>query len=557
MNARDDRASAGAPSAQSAAPSASAHAPSAASDTGPASANALLTLAESVAAHARTQPHKVAVRDSRRSLTYAQWHERASRLARALLDLGLAPGDRVALLAYNAIEWLELYAALARAGLVAVPINFRLTGPEVAYIVQHSEARALVAQDALRHVIDGVRAELPLPPHACVLFGAPAPEGWRDYEALIDAARPDPPAVPVRPSDLFALMYTSGTTGRPKGAMRHHEGNALIALATALEFGLTRDDTGLLVMPLCHANSLYFAVTFTTLGATLVVDDRRSFDPEALLALLSRERVTFTSLVPTHYIMMAGLPADVKARHDVSRVGKLLVSSAPARRETKLAILQLFPNGRLFELYGSTEAGWVTVLRPDEQIEHLGSVGREWAGSGAIRLVGPDGREVPDGEVGELYSRTPWVFGGYWRNPEKTAEAFLGAWCSVGDMARRDEHGYLHLVDRKSNMIISGGENIYPSEVEAVLAAHPAVQDVAVIGVPDAKWGESVLAVVVLRPAQHADAGALDGWCRSRIAGFKRPRAYRFIDESQMPRTATGKIQHRLLRERLLQTGAG
>jgi fatty-acyl-CoA synthase len=253
--------------------------------------------------------------------------------------------------------------------------------------------------------------------------------------------------------------------------------------------------------------------------------------------------------------MMLGLPAEVKARHDLSRVGKLLISSAPARRDTKLAILELFPNGRLFELYGSTEAGWVTVLRPDEQIEHLGSVGREWAGSGAIRLLDAHGREVPDGEVGELYSRTAYVFSGYWRNEDKTRECFRGPWCSVGDMARRDAHGFIHLADRKSNMIISGGENIYPSEVEAVLAAHPSVQDVAVVGLPDAKWGESVLAAVVLRTGRTATQAELAAWCRERIAGFKCPRAYAFIDEAQMPRTATGKIQHRALRERLLSIG--
>jgi acyl-CoA synthetase (AMP-forming)/AMP-acid ligase II len=333
--------------------------------------------------------------------------------------------------------------------------------------------------------------------------------------------------------------------------MRNHEGNALIALATALEFGLTRDDNALLVMPLCHANSLYFSVTFAMLGATIVVDDRKHFDPEALLGLLARERISFTSLVPTHYIMMLDLPAAVKARHDLSRVGKLLVSSAPARADTKRAILELFPNGRLFELYGSTEAGWVTVLRPDEQIEHLGSVGREWAGSGAIKLLDADGREVADGEVGELYSRTAYVFSGYWKNADKTRECFRGAWCSVGDMARRDADGFIHLVDRKSNMIISGGENIYPSEVEAVLAAHPAVQDVAVIGVPDAKWGEAVQAVVVLRPGQQVEEHALLDWCRTRIAGYKRPRSVLFVGEREMPRTATGKIQHRVLRDRI------
>jgi acyl-CoA synthetase (AMP-forming)/AMP-acid ligase II len=513
----------------------------------------LLTLAESLAAHARTQPHKVGVRDSRRVLSYARWDERASRLANALLALGLAPGDRVALLAYNAIEWWEIYAALARAGLVAVPINFRLAGPEVAYIVQHAQARAAIVQEELRSLFDGIRAELPDVDARCVHFGtAPVPPGWHGYEALIEQAPAEPPAVTVEPADLFALMYTSGTTGRPKGAMRDHEGNALIALATALEFGLTRDDVGLLVMPLCHANSLYFGLSFAMLGATIVVHDRAHFDAAELLALLARERISFTSLVPTHYILMLGLPAEERARHDLSRVGKLLISSAPARRDTKLAILELFPNGRLFELYGSTEAGWVTILRPDEQIEHLGSVGREWAGSGAIRLLDPDGREVPDGEVGELHSRTAYVFRGYWRNEEKTRECFAGAWCSVGDLARRDEHGYIHLVDRKSNMIISGGENIYPSEVEAVLAAHPAVQDVAVVGMPDPKWGEAVLAAVVLREGQAATQADLEAWCRERIAGFKRPKAYAFIADALMPRTATGKIQHRVLRDRLL-----
>jgi fatty-acyl-CoA synthase len=514
--------------------------------------SSLLTLAESVATHARTQPHKIGARDTRRTLTYAAWHQRANRLAQALLGLGLVQGDRVALLGFNAVEWLELYVAMARAGLVAVPINFRLVGPEIAYIVQHSEARAFVVQDALCPVVEGIRAELPIDTNGYIHWGADkTPPGWQSMEALMRSAPTDQALPNVTGDDLFALMYTSGTTGRPKGAMRSHEGNALIALATALEFGLTRDDNALLVMPLCHANSLYFSVTFAMLGATIVVDDRQHFDAEALLGLLARERITFTSLVPTHYIMMLDLTDKVKAQHDLTRVGKLLVSSAPARQDTKRAILALFPNGRLFELYGSTEAGWVTVLRPDEQMAKLGSVGREWAGSGAIKLLDTQGHEVPDGEVGELYSRTAYVFSGYWKSPDKTAQAMRGAWCSVGDMARRDADGFIHLVDRKSNMIISGGENIYPSEVEAVLASHPAVQDVAVIGVPDAKWGEQVQAVVVVRPGQQPSETALLDWCRERMAGFKRPRAVQFVAERDMPRTATGKIQHRLLRDRL------
>jgi acyl-CoA synthetase (AMP-forming)/AMP-acid ligase II len=514
---------------------------------------ALLTLSEMVATHARLQPAKIGARDSRQVLSYSQWDERASRLANALLaGLGLAPGDRVAVLAYNRVEWLEIYVGLARAGLVVVPINFRLLAPEIAYIVEHCEAKAIVVQSELRERVEAIAGDLAIEPRRRIELGAGPAPGWQGYEALLAAASPAAPTVPVGPRDLFALMYTSGTTGRPKGAMRSHGGNVLLALVTALEFGLTRDDTGLLVMPLCHANSLYFALTFTCLGATIVVDDRAHFDPEALLYLLARERITFTSLVPTHYIMMLALPSEVKARHDTSAVGKLLISSAPARRDTKLAILEHFRGCRLFELYGSTEAGWVTVLRPDEQLDHLGSVGREWVGSGPIRLLDADGVEVPDGEVGELFSRTPWVFDGYWKNPEKTADAFRGAWCSVGDLARRDEQGYIQLVDRKSNMIISGGENIYPSEVEAVLGAHPQVQDVAVVGLPDATWGEAVCAVVVPHAGQPVGESELIDWCRARLAGYKRPRSVVFVDERDMPRTATGKTLHRVLRDKVL-----
>ena len=514
--------------------------------------NHLLTVADAVAGHARLRPHKIGARDSRRALSFAQWHQRANRLANGLRALGLVKGDRVALLAYNCVEWMEMYVALARAGLVAVPINFRLTAPEIAYIASHCEARAFIVQGELQDRVEPIRSELAIAPQAYISIGAAATGAWQDYEALIEAALADPPTETVRPADPCALMYTSGTTGRPKGAVRSHEGNTLIALATALEMGFTRQDTALLVMPMCHANSLYFSHTFTHLGATCVIDDRKSFDAEALLATLAREKVTFTSLVPTHFIMMLGLPEDTLAKYDVTAVAKLMISSAPARKDTKLAILQHFRNGRLYELYGSTEAGWVTLLRPDEQIDRLGSVGREWAGSGPIRLLDAQGKEVADGEVGELYSRTPYVFDGYWKNPAKTEEAFHdGAWCSVGDMARRDADGYIHLVDRKSNMIITGGENVYPSEVEGVIGAHPQVKDVAVVGVPHDKWGEAVHAVVVLHQEAEATEAELLDWCRGRIAGFKRPQSVRFVADAEMPRTATGKILHRLLRDRL------
>lgn len=521
----------------------------------------LLTLADAVATHARLRQHQVATRDSRRSLDYGQWHRRATQLAAGLVGLGLRKGDRVAVLAYNCVEWMEIYVAMARAGLVVVPLNFRLSAPEIAYILHDAEVRAVLAgADFVPH-IDSLRPSMALAPSHYIAFetlGAQAvPAHWQNYEALLAGADSACQFEAVHQDDMCALMYTSGTTGRPKGAIRLHRGSALLALATATEMGFGRDDTALLVMPMCHANSLYFANTFIHLGSTCIIDDQRSFDPEALLATLAREKVTFTSLVPTHYIMMLALPDAVKARYDVSAVGKLMISSAPARRDTKLAILAHFANSRLYELYGSTEAGWVTLLRPDEQLHKLGSVGREWAGSGAIRLLDADRREVPDGEVGELFSNSPYVFAGYWKNPEKTAQAFDGPWCSVGDMARRDADGYIWLVDRKSNMIISGGENVYPSEVEGVLGAHPKVKDVAVIGLPHPKWGEAVHAVVVLHQGQSADAQELRAWYKQQLAGFKCPASVDFIADVAMPRTATGKILHRVLRQQYQEVPSG
>ena len=512
----------------------------------------VLNLGEIVAANARLLPDKPATRDSRRALTFREWNTRACRLANALTVLGLEKGDRVALLAYNRVEWMELYIGLAKAGLVAVPINFRLVTPEIQYIAEHCHAKAIVAQDELASQVEALRGKLSIAEKAWIHIGDRTPVGWTGYEALVERGAAQEPGIEVKPTDTWALMYTSGTTGKPKGAIRNHEGMALMSLVTALDMELTRDDTALLVMPMCHANSLNFASTFTYIGATVVVDDRKSFDPEGLLATMATQHITFTSLVPTHYIMALGLPLEVKAKYDVSRVRKLMISSAPARKDTKLAILDYFKNSQLYELYGSSEAGWVTLLRPDEQISHLGSVGREWTGSGPVKILDPQGNEVPDGEVGELYSCTPYTFDGYLNDPVKTRESIRDdGYCSVGDMARRDEQGYVYLVDRKSNMIISGGENIYPSEIENILGRYPGVKDVAVVGVPHEKWGEAVHAVIVMHAAQTAAEKDVLEWCREKMAGYKRPRSISFMAESEMPRTATGKILHRVLRDKL------
>ena len=402
-----------------------------------------MNVADVIATHARLIPDKPAARDARRSLTFREWNDRADRLAKGLCSLGLSKGDRVALLAYNCVEWMEMYVALARAGLIAVPVDFRLAGPEIEYIAQTCQARAFVVQDDLVPSVAAIRRRLGIPPERWVHFGhGAAPAGWSSYEALIAREFDATPAVNVGIDDVWALMFTSGTTGHPKAAIRTHGATAVMSLVTAIDMAFTPDDTALLVMPMCHANSLYFSFAFAYLGASCVINDSRGFDPENVLKILSGEGVTFTSLVPSHYIAILGLPKETKQAYDVSRVNKLMISSAPARRHTKLAIMEYFSNSALYELYGSTEAGWVTLLRPAEQLTKLGSIGREWTGSGAIKLLDAHGDEVPVGDIGELFSRTPYAFDGYWQDPEKTAEAFRGAWSSQGDLACRDADGY-------------------------------------------------------------------------------------------------------------------
>ena len=512
--------------------------------------NQLPHIGEAVSLYAHICKDKIGARDSKRAITYGQWEERASRLANGLLGLGLEKGDRVAILAYNCLEWMEIYVAMAKAGLVAVPVNFRLVGPEVTYIVQNCEARAMILQAPFCELIDGIREDLPVASNCYVLFGVEEEyQGYQNYETLINRSSVANPGMIVLPEDAWAFMYTSGTTGNPKGVIRSHENSAMLAIITALEQGFNRDDTCLLVMPLCHSNSLWYATLFTYCGATTVIHDRIHFDPEYLLRIMNQERISFTSLVPTHYIMMLGLSDTIKDKYRGDSITRLLISSAPARRDTKLEIMEFFQNSKLYEAYGSSEAGWVTMLGPDEQFKKLGSVGRELTGSRPIKLLDQEGNECKVGEVGEIFSNTPYTFIEYWKLPEKTAESFIGQYCSVGDMGRRDEEGYYFLADRKSNMIISGGENIYPSEVENVLGENAKIKDVAVIGVPDEKWGETVLAAVVMHQHQTATAEELIEWCRGKMADYKRPRLMKIITDDEMPRTATGKIMHRKLRE--------
>ena len=497
-------------------------------------------------------PDKIGAKDLNKSFTFREWDERACRLANALGDLGLKPGERFAVLAYNCVEWMDIYAAAAKGGFICVPVMFRLSPPEMQYVLTHSEAKILIVQDQWVPTIDGLKKGLPAI-ERYIAFGSEGGKfpDYLSYEALIKAASPKEPDVRVTGDDVWVIMYTGGTTGRPKGVIKTHESLYAYYLIMIHEHGFTPEDTVLLVMPLCHINSLFYSFVCTYVGGTVMALNMVSFDPEQLLKTFSEHRITFTSLVPTHYIMMLALPEEVKGKYDVSCVTKLVCSSAPARRDTKLAIMEYFKNSKLYECYGSTEAGTVTVLHPEDALRKLGSVGRECIGSDLIKLIDDGGNEIDaPNVVGEVYSRSPMLFEGYWKAPELTEKAFRGEYFSAGDMGYRDEEGYYYLVDRKANMIISGGENVFPSEVENVVGGNPKVKDVAVIGIPHEKWGEQVAAIVVLHEGKEATEKEISDYCRGKVAGYKVPKKVIFISDNEMPRSGAGKILHRILRER-------
>jgi acyl-CoA synthetase (AMP-forming)/AMP-acid ligase II len=309
------------------------------------------------------------------------------------------------------------------------------------------------------------------------------------------------------------------------------------------------------VMPLCHINSTFFTFTFTYIGGSVVIHPARSFRAEEILEIIAREKITFISLIPTHYNLILNAAAEAR-QHDRSSIRKLLCSSAPVRKSMKLAIMDFFPGVQLYEAYGSTEAGIVTVLKPEYQMKKLGSIGFESLGTEFIKILDTDKNEVPAGQVGELYSRGPMLFKEYYKLPEKTAGAFHNGWFSAGDMAKQDEDGFYNIVDRKDNMIITGGEHVYPSEVEEAVGSHECVFDCAVIGLPDDKWGEKVAVVVITKPGTDrntiTDKDIME-CCREKLAGYKRPKEVIFISQDEMPRTPTGKILHRKLREKYKQ----
>lgn len=501
-----------------------------------------------------------AVRWGDRALTYGELAARVHRVAAGFAGLGLVPGDRVAIWAPNTGEFVELYLGAAAGGQIAVPVNFRFTPTEADHVLGDARPAALVI--ASEHLDTFARtrfagehgADLPVLVLSDGLLAArhPDPAGLgatRDYEPWLAAQ--DPAGTAHRPTaeDPFFIGYTSGTTGFPKGAVVAQGpmiDNARQLIAEYADLG--PDDRFLTLMPLFHSNSTWFAVTCVLTGATNVVAPSGGLDGRRIVELVDHHGVTATSVVPTILRMMLEGHRELGLRGSTLRF--LLSGSAPMTPALKTEIVETF-DAALFEGYGATETGIVTSLPAEEQLDHLRSVGRVVTGK-QIELRDPHGVPVPVGEVGELWVRGEGVLLTEYRGlPEATAEARdADGWLTVGDMARIDAEGYVELVDRKKDMIISGGENVYPTEVEEVLLQHEAVAEVAVVGLPDERWGERVHAVVVPPLGVEPDRDELLAVARAQLASYKLPRSIDVVPE--LPRTPTGKIQRRRVRDLVL-----
>ena len=494
-------------------------------------------------------PDKTAILFKKRKFTYAEMNERAARFGNGMRSLGIEPRERAAVILRNRSEYLEIIYGLVKAGVTLVPVNWRFASEEMRYVIQHSEASAVILAAEFLEKLAPVIQDLPrVAPQRYICLDEKRPAGMHAYEDFLADASSAEIGVVNKPKDPFYIGYTSGTTGFPKGAVNPHGDWEMRRVGLFALFRLDENDVQLLTMPLFHANAIASSCGGHYAGQTTVIMER--FDPEEMLRLIERHKATFSSMVPTMFNRLKNLPGETFRKYDVSSMRCMIQSSAPIPFPTKKWIIENFRNVGLHEFYGGTEVGVVTYLTPEEQLTRPGSVGKALPVV-EIRLVDEEGNEVPQGEVGQLISRP---LGGtdlgraaeYYKDAESTKKFFQDGWFYSGDMARIDEDGYYYLVDRKFDMIISGGENIYPAEIEAVLYRNPKVQEAAVIGVPDDEWGESVKAVLVLKQGEEATPDEMIRRCREHLAGYKVPRSVDFVDD--LPKTDTGKILKKILR---------
>ena len=489
---------------------------------------------------ARSQPHKQALRGAGRSWTYEELAQASRRAASVLRAQGVQAGDKVALLCLNTPGFVFALFGAWRLGAAVVPVNHKLQAPEIDYVLAHSGARLCLVDGALAPLVQRVSTAV-----TWLATDSAAP-AMADFDALLEGAAPlagdDTPAADT----LAEVLYTSGTTGQPKGCLHNHANVFHAALCAAASTSLSHRERTLIAMPIWHSSPLNNWLLGTLLmGGTAVL--LREYAPQAFLDTLVDERISFTFGAPIAFLAPLAVVPDI-ASYDFSAMRLWAYGGGPLGADMARKLAQSYRSDRFVQVYGMTESGPLgTVLHPEEAIAKAGSIGRVGVPGVAIEVRRPDGRRCEAGEVGEIHMRSPAMMQGYLDNAQATAAAFdARGWYRSGDLARVDEDGFLFIVDRLRDMIITGGENVYSKEVEDALGAHPDVQDVAVIGRPHAEWGETVVAVLVARPGRTLAPDELRAFLETRLARYKIPRVFDLRDA--LPRTATGKLLKHQLR---------
>ena len=507
-----------------------------------------LVLGEVLARQARNSPQKEALVFKNKRYTYGQFNERVNRVANGLIALGIGKGDKVALLFLNCTEIVECLFATHKVGAVVVPLNFRLVPKELAYQVDNSDAKALIFSETFQESVSSIRLELGKVEHY-ICVGAKGMERAIDYEEFLAKYSADEPSVLVDDDDPAYIMYTAGTTGRSKGAVLTHK-NVLMgaAINQCIERPTPDPDRQLVVFPLSHGAGAQLALCCVFRGGSNIILDVPT--PENILRLIQEEKITNVGLVPAIWNWLVNEPK--LKDFDLSSLQMAGTTAAPMPLELKNKLLETFPNVKIYEGFGQTETSATVMAKPEDMFRKHGSVGRRIINV-EVRIVDDDDKDVPVGEVGEIVYRGPSVMKEYYKNPEATAEAFKGGWFHSGDLVRQDDEGYIYVVDRKKDMIISGGHNIYPAELEEVLYTHPKILEAAVIGVPDPEWGESVKAIVVPKAGETLTEAEVIEYCKHNLASYKKPKSVELVGE--LPRNVTGKVLKRELREKYGKTG--
>jgi long-chain acyl-CoA synthetase len=503
-----------------------------------------LTLAEGVRASAARHPDRVAITIDEQRVTYARLVERIGQVSGGALDgLGLVAGDRAALCLPNCLPWMELMCGFPAAGVACAQVPPMASAAEIRTIAEDCEPRVIVChasnEEAVRAGAAGTGAR----------FLVVGRGGADSYDEWLGRARPVIPP-PVDETAIFSIAYSSGSTGKPKGILLSHRSRILTAYAAAAEYRALGPGTRMLVStPVFHGAGFLNLLAPCWFGGQAIVLSK--FSIERMLSLIEEHRITKAHMVPAHFAAYFALPAAERSRHDVSSLRCIVSGTAPLAQPMKERIVEAFGPDVLNERYGSTEASIVSNLRPADQLRKQACVGLPFP-MVEVEIRAPDGAVLPHGEVGELWSRSPLMFSGYWRRPEAQARAIRDGWVSAGDLARRDEEGYLYLVDRKDDMIISGGENVYPREIEERLLQHPAVEEASVVGLPHEYWGEAITAFVHLRAGAQADEAGLQRFCAERLARWKVPKQIHF--RGPLPRNSMGKVLRRLVKEAHLKS---